>query len=60
MKKRIINLTIGLTGLIVSFLPQKASAAYCQINCPDGSWCEAIGLEVSCKCVNESAKCIAS
>jgi hypothetical protein len=24
MKKRIINLTIGLTGLIVSFLPQKA------------------------------------
>ena len=28
MKKRIINLTIGLTGLVASFLPQKAAADY--------------------------------
>ena len=49
MKKRIINLTIGLTGLIASFLPQKAEAAYCEINCANGS-CIVIGTQVDCWC----------
>ena len=49
MKKRIINLTIGLTGLIVSFLPQKAEAFYCSITCPKGS-CSVVGLVVDCYC----------
>ena len=34
MKKRIINLTIGLTGLVVSFLPQKAEAVWCSVDLP--------------------------
>ena len=50
MKKRIINLTIGLTGLIASFLPQKAEAIEsCTITCPWGS-CIAIGWIVNCYC----------
>ena len=56
MKKRIINLTIGLTGLIVSFLPQKAEAAMCAISCGD-DWCFAIGTQVECKCVGDEAVC---
>lgn len=59
MKRRIIRLTIGLTSLIAGFLPQKAAAdeGYCKINCPDGSWCEATGQVVECKCVDGSAVC---
>ncbi len=49
MKKRIINLTIVLTGLVVSFLPQKAEAFYCSITCPKGS-CQAFGWIVDCYC----------
>ena len=60
MKKRIINLTIGLTGLVVSFLPQKAEAAYCKAVCPDGSWCEAIGPHVECECDDGNPECTAS
>ena len=43
MKKRIINLTIGLTGLVVSFLPQKAEAFWCEADCPNGS-CQILRL----------------
>lgn len=60
MKKRIINLAIGLTGLIVSFLPQKAEAAVCTITCGDDSswtWCIAFGTQVECKCVGDEAVC---
>ena len=49
MKKRIIQTTIGLTALVASFLPQKAQAAYCSIDCLLGS-CEAEGETVSCEC----------
>ena len=49
MKKRIINLTIGLTGLVVSFLPQKAEAVWCSVDCPNGS-CSVIGWIVDCYC----------
>ena len=49
MKKRIINLTIGLTGLIASFLPQKAEAAWCKADCDNG-WCMVIGSVVKCYC----------
>ncbi len=50
MKKRIINLTIALTGLVVSFLPQKAEAIWCSVTCPNGSECSAIGWVVECYC----------
>ena len=51
MKTRIIRLAIGFTALVASFLPQKAEAIrYCKRGCPNGSWCEAIGLKVSCTC----------
>ena len=49
MKKRIINLTIGLTGLVASFLPQKAAADICGVECYNGS-CIAIGSVVNCYC----------
>lgn len=49
MKKRIINLTIGLTGLVAGFLPQKAEAIYCEANCANDS-CFAIGWVVDCYC----------
>ena len=49
MKKRIIRLTIGLTGLVASFLPQKAEADWCSIDCPKG-WCSIIGWNVKCYC----------
>ena len=59
MKMRIIRLAIGLTSLVTSFLPQKAAAedGHCKINCPDGSWCEATGSVVECKCSGGSAVC---
>jgi hypothetical protein len=49
MKKRIIRLTIALTGLVVSFLPQKAAADICGVECDNGS-CIAIGSVVNCYC----------
>ena len=49
MKMRIIRLAIGLTALIASFLPQKAQAAFCSVDCLFGS-CFAFGEEVSCEC----------
>ena len=49
MKKRIIQTTIGLTALVASFLPQKAQAAFCSVDCLFGS-CFAFGEEVSCEC----------
>ncbi|MYB68683.1 MAG: hypothetical protein F4X75_09275 [Gemmatimonadetes bacterium] len=49
MKKRIINLAIGLTGLIVSFLPQKAEAIWCEANCEKDS-CSVFGWVVECYC----------
>ncbi len=49
MKKRIIRLAIGLTSLIASFLPQKAEADFCSIECPNDS-CSAIGTQVECIC----------
>ena len=49
MKKRIIRLAISLTGLIVSFLPQKAEADMCGADCDNGS-CIAIGSAVKCYC----------
>lgn len=49
MKKRIINLTIGLTGLIASFLPQKAEAFWCEANCANDS-CSVFGWVVECYC----------
>lgn len=57
MKKRIINLTIGLTGLIVSFLPQKAAADICGVECENGS-CIAIGSVVSCECIDGDPVCL--
>ena len=40
MKKRIIQATIALTGLVASFLPQKAEA--CEVDCLftscEGNW----------------------
>ena len=56
MKKRIIRLTIGLTGLVVSFLPQKAEAAYCIAECVHGS-CIVIGNQVNCWCSNGYPVC---
>ena len=56
MKKRIINLTIGLTGLVASFLPQKAAADYCIANCAGGV-CTAFGSTVICACVNGEPVC---
>ena len=52
MKKRIINLTIGLTGLVASFLPQKAEADWCSVECPNGS-CSAVGPVVQCGCTTD-------
>lgn len=50
MKKRIIQLTIAFTGLVASFLPQKAEAfSFCSIECINGS-CLAIGWDVHCGC----------
>ena len=49
MKKRIIRLAIGLTGLVASLLPQKAEAAWCTITCPNDS-CIAVGSVVDCYC----------
>ena len=58
MKKRIINLTIGLTGLVASFLPQKAEALVCVASCDDG-WCIAIGTQVECYCdENDKPVCL--
>ena len=57
MKKRIIRLTIGLTSLIASFLPQKAEAAICRADCDNGS-CIAIGGVVECYCdANDNPVC---
>lgn len=33
MKTRIIRMAIGLTALVVSFLPQQAQAAICSTTC---------------------------
>ena len=55
MKKRIIRLTIGLTGLVASFLPQKAEAA-CFIKC-GSDWCFAIGEHAKCVCKAGNAVC---
>ncbi len=49
MKKRIINLAMGLTALIASLLPQKAQAAWCIAKCPNG-WCIVIGPVTDCYC----------
>ncbi len=49
MKKRIINLAMGLTALIASFLPQKAQAVACVADCDNG-WCVAIGFGAKCYC----------
>ena len=60
MKKRIINLAMGLTALIASFLPQKAEALVCSVSCPKSS-CWAIGWEVKCYCDADGvAQCGAS
>ena len=69
MKTRIIRMAIGLTALVVSFLPQKAQAAFCTETCetivtlPDGSqaivrsYCELEAPECSAKCVDGIATC---
>ena len=71
MKLHIIRMAIGLTALVVSFLPQKAQAAFCSITCektitrPDGSQvtivtsCEIEGPVCHAKCVNGNAGCFA-
>lgn len=71
MKTRIIRMTIGLTALIVSFLPQQAQAAICSEECetivtmPDGSravvrsYCEIEAPKCSAECVDGLATCLA-
>ena len=53
MKKRIIQMTIGFTALVVSFLlPKKAQESFfCSINCQFGS-CSMfkLGEQVACEC----------
>ena len=49
MKKHIIRLTIGLTALVASFLPQKA-AADCVAQCGTFDWCSASGDDARCWC----------
>ena len=56
MKKRIIKLTIGLTGLVTIFLPQKAVADYCIANCANGV-CTAFGSTVICACIDGEPVC---
>ena len=71
MKTRIIRMAIGLTALVVSFLPQQAQAAVCSEECektvtlPDGSqaivrsYCEIEAPKCSAECVDGIATCLA-
>ena len=62
MKTRIIRITIGLTALVTSFLPQKAQAVSCTIICPFGT-CTISGPDgttVYCGCVNGYPICESS
>lgn len=71
MKTRIIRMAIGLTALVVSFLPQQVQAATCSETCtkiiilPSGGQ---VTIVTSCtieapvchaKCVDGSAVCLA-
>ncbi len=53
MKTRIIQVTIGLTALVASFLPQKAQAVSCSIDCLFGSCSVSApdGATVYCYCL---------
>ena len=71
MKLHIIRMAIGLTALVVSFLPQKAQAAFCTETCqkiiirPDGSQvtivtsCAIEGPVCRAECVDGIATCSA-
>ena len=47
MKTRIIQMTIGLTALVASFLPQKAETD-CVAQCGTTDWCSASGDNAIC------------
>lgn len=57
MKTRIIRLTIGLTALVASFLPQKVEA--CEAKCYDdeGNLSGSCTGKLLCFCIGENAFC---
>lgn len=72
MKTRIIRMAIGLTALVVSFLPQNAQAAVCSsgpctkiISLPGGGQltivtsCTIVAPVCSAGCINDIAVCSA-
>ena len=71
MKTRIIRMAIGLTALVVSFLPQNAQAAICSETCtkiiplPGGGQvtivtsCTIEAPKCSAECVDDIATCSA-